>query len=488
MFDVIPFALQYLLTPNGALFFVLGVIIGLTIGVVPGIGASATIAMLLPLTFRWNPMDAFVFFTAIFGSTTVGGSITAILLNVPGTPENIMTTIDGYPMARKGRAAEAIATAAFASLCGGLVSWIVFFTSLPLLRMMSSLFGPAEVFWLVFFAIIIISAVSRGSFLGNMALSGFAFILSFHGMSSVTGVPRFTHGILYLYDGFDLTSAILGTYAVSEMIKLFIERKPISYEEVKIAGSRKQGILNVFKNKGIFFRSVVIGYIVGVIPGIGGMVAQAVSYAQTVQLAKDRENFGKGDPRGIVAPESANNAKDVGQLVPTVSLGIPGSATMAILLAAMLIHGLQPGPFFMRDNPEIVALITVTLLLAFLASCNIALFAGSYLARITKIQPYWIFPTVITICLVAVYYVKYEILDAFTVLFFGILGYIVGKLGLSKILIVMPLILGPLAEYNLSLALSISRGDIIYFFSPVSIILIISMILTIVYPFIKGRR
>ena len=247
LFEVISIAFSQIFTSLGMALLLFGIVIGLTMGIIPGLGAMATIALILPFTYGWEKLDAFLLFSAIFGSTTVGGSVTAILLNTPGTPENIATTLDGYPMARKGKAAEAIATAAFSSMCGGLISLAVFIATIPLLRSISLMFGPPEIFWLGFFALVIISAVTKGSFLGSLIIGCFALILSFHGLNPITGTPRFVHGFIYLYDGFQLIPVLLGTFAVSEMIKLSLERESIAYEVVKVEGSIKKGIKNVLK-------------------------------------------------------------------------------------------------------------------------------------------------------------------------------------------------------------------------------------------------
>jgi len=473
---------------KGVLMLLFGVALGLVMGVIPGMGAMTTLVLVLPFTYGWDPLDAFLLLPALFGATTVGGSVAAILINTPGTPENIATTLDGYPLAKQGRAVEALATAGLSSLSGSFFGLVLFLLLIPVLVPISLLFGPPEVFWLGIFTLFVLATVTGGSFIVNLLIGGFAFVLALHGLHPMTGTPRFAHGITYLWGGITLIPALVGTFAIAEIIKLFAEQKGFVSEKIQVTGSRSKAIHHLLGNKLLFLRSTILGFIIGAIPGVGGTVANYLAYGQAVQTCKNPENFGKGDVRGIIAPESANNAKDVGQLIPTLALGIPGSGTMAIFLGALILHGIIPGPFLMRDNLDVVAMITFTLAFAFSISCLCVVFGGKYLSKILEVNVSVVSVAIVIVCFIACYFVRYELLDVLVMLVFGVLGYVITKIKGSRILLILPLILGPIVEHNFILSQQICLGDYSYFFSPISIIIVLLTLFTILLPLIRGRR
>lgn len=479
---------SHLFSPLGILLLFSGVILGLIMGAVPGMGAMTTLALVIPFTYGVDPLDAFLLLPAIFGSTTVGGSIAAILINTPGTPENIATTLDGYPLAKQGRAAEALAISGLSSLTGSFLGLIIFILVIPFLVPLSLLFGPPEVFWLGIFTVVMIATVTGGSFLINICAGSFGFVLSCIGMGPVSGVPRFSFGISYLWGGIELIPALVGAFAISEVIKLYTQQKGIVSEKIQVKGSRSKAVGHLLRNKLLILRSTILGFIIGVIPGIGGTVANYLAYGQAVQMAKDPGNFGKGDVRGVIGPETANNAKDVGQLVPTLALGIPGSGTMAVFLGAMTLHGIVPGPFVLRDHMDVVIMITLTLAVAFMLSCLAVVYLGGYFSRILEINVNILCVSILILAFIATYFVRYEILDVLVMLIFGVLGYITVKLKGSPILLILPLILGDIVEHNFILTQEISLGETSYFFSPISIILVILTLLSVILPLFRGRQ
>lgn len=476
-----------LFSPQGVLMLIGGVILGLIMGAVPGMGAMTTLALVIPFTYGWDPLDAFLLLPAIFGATTVGGSVAAILINTPGTPENIATTLDGYPLAKQGRAAEALAISGFSSLTGSILGLIIYILIMPFLVPISLLFGPPEVFWLGVFTLVVIATVTGGSFLINILAGSFGFILSCVGMGPVSGVPRFTQGITYLWGGIELIPAMVGAFAISEVIKLYTQQEAIAEEKMEIKGSRSKAVGHLFRNKLLILRSTILGFIIGVIPGVGGTVANYLAYGQAVQSARDPSNFGKGDVRGVIGPETANNAKDVGQLVPTFALGIPGSGTMAIFLGAMTLHGIVPGPFVMRDHGDVVVMVSLALALAFMLSCLSVVFLGGALAKVLEINVNILCSFIMILAFIATYFVRYELLDILVMLIFGVLGYIVVKLKGSPILLILPLILGEMVEHNFILAQEIAMGDPFYFFSAVSLILIGLTVTSVLLPLMRKR-
>lgn len=478
---------SHLFSLHGILLLIGGVVLGLIMGAIPGMGAMTTLALVIPFTYGWNPLDAFLLFPAIFGATTVGGSVSAILINTPGTPENIATTLDGYPLAKQGRAAEALSISGFSSLTGSLLGLIIYILILPFLVPISLLFGPPEVFWLGVFTLVVIATVTGGSFLINILVGSFAFVLSCVGMGPVSGVPRLSLGINYLWGGIPLIPAMVGAFAISEVIKLYTQRTSIIEEKIEIKGSRSKALGHLFRNKLLILRSTILGFVIGVIPGVGGTVANYLAYGLAVQSAKDPGNFGQGDVRGVIGPETANNAKDVGQLVPTFALGIPGSGTMAIFLGAMTLHGIVPGPFVMRDHGDVVVMVTLALALGFMLSCLSVVFLGGLLAKVLEINISILCAFIMIIAFIASYFVRYEILDILVMLIFGVLGYVVIKLKGSPILLILPLILGEMVEHNFILSQQIAMGNSFYYFSPVSLILIGLTIFSVLLPLIRKR-
>jgi putative tricarboxylic transport membrane protein len=477
-----------LFSVEGIVLLFAGVLLGVVMGAIPGLGAMTTLALLLPFTYGWNPLDAMILLSAVCGSVTVGGAVAAILINTPGTDSNIATTLDGYPMAKQGRAVEALATAALASLGGSLVGLLLFLPLIPVMGTVSLAFGPPEVFWLGIFTLVMLSTVTGGSFIMNLLIGALAFVLSTHGMGPIAGVPRFAFGLTYLWGGIPLVPAMVGTFAFSEMIKVMAHEQGMDREKLEVKGSKWRAVRNVTDNLLLFLKSSILGYIIGVIPGVGGTVANYLAYGQAVQSAKNPETFGKGDVRGVVGPESANNAKDVGQLVPTLSLGIPGSGTMAVFLGALTLHGLNPGPFLIRDHLDVVTMITFTLALAFSISCLGVFFGGKYLSRVLEVDNVIVSVTVVTVCFVAAYFIRFQIFDCLVMLAFGVLGYVVDKLKGSRILLALPLILGPIIEHNFILALQISVGDYSYFFKPISLFILVLTLMSFLWPLIRQRR
>ena len=480
---------SHLFSLQGILMLIGGVVLGLIMGAAPGMGAMTTLALLIPFTYGWDPLDAFLLFPAVFGATTVGGSVAAILINTPGTPENIATTLDGYPLAKQGRAAEALSISGLSSLTGSVLGLIIYILIMPFLVPISLLFGPPEVLWLGVFTLVVIATVTGGSFLVNILAGSLGFVLSCVGMGPVSGVPRFTLGLSYLWGGVELIPAMVGAFAISEVIKLYTRQESIAKEKIEIKGSRSKAVGHLFRNKLLILRSTILGFIIGAIPGVGGTVANYLAYGQAVQSAKDAGNFGKGDVRGVIGPETANNAKDVGQLVPTFALGIPGSGTMAIFLGAMTLHGIVPGPFVMRDHGDVVVMVSLALALAFMLACLSVVFLGGVLAKVLEIEVNILCAFIMILAFIATYFVRYELLDTLVMLIFGVLGYIVVKLKGSPILLILPLILGEMVEHNFILAHEIALGDVSYFFSPVSIVLISLTAFSIILPLMrKGSK
>jgi putative tricarboxylic transport membrane protein len=466
-------ALQVLFTLSGALFLALGVVIGLVFGVVPGIGGTTAIALLLPLTYGMGPNNAMMLMGGIMGAVSAGGSITSILINTPGGAPNAATCFDGYPMAQQGRAGAAIGAAAAASTLGGLIGVIVLIAVIPLLQQIVLIFGPPEFFMLALMGLVAVSLATGGQFLRGLIAGGIGLMLSFVGYSAVSGDIRFTLGSDYLWDGIPLIPALVGLFAITEMIALSVSGGTISKDAAttRVTGVM-EGVWACFTHWKTLLQGSAIGTFIGAIPGLGGTVAGFLSYAAAMQISKSPETFGKGNIEGVIGPEAANNSKDGGALIPTLAFGIPGSAEMAVFLGVLVLIGVEPGPMLLIKHEGLM----FSLIIALSASCVIAtvitLLITRPLAMITLVDVHIVAPAVIAVSLVGVYALGNHMGDVVLAVIFGLLGYIMARFQYPRITLVIALVLGELAERSYHQSISMGSGDwTIFFTRPTSLIL-----------------
>jgi len=354
MVDAFLYALEKVFFWKNLVYIFAGTSIGLVFGALPGLSSVVSLSLFLPLTYGMDPVSAMFFYSGLMGANPFGGSISAILINTPGTAQNIATIFDGYPMTQRGEAGRALGISAAGSGLGAIFGILVLIVIMPLVRKIILSFGPPEFFMLVLFGLCTVVVAARGNMVKGLFAGGLGLLLSFMGRSALTGTIRFNFGTFYLWDGIVLIPFVIGVLAIGEIINLGAkQRSTIAYTEAEVAPGYKglwEGMKDVFRYKICFFRSACIGTIVGIIPGIGGAVANVVSYTIAYQSSSHPETFGKGDPEGVLAPEAANNAKDGGSMLPTLGFGIPGSAEMAVLLGAFILHGLTPGPMLIKDR------------------------------------------------------------------------------------------------------------------------------------------
>jgi putative tricarboxylic transport membrane protein len=489
MFASLSEALRLLVQPATVGFIFLGNITGLVFGLLPGLGGAAALAVLLPLTYGMDPMTAMFFLAAVMGAVPFGGSISSILLNIPGTPVNVATCLDGHPMARRGEAKKALEIAATASGFGALFGVFILFLILPLVRKVIFLFGPPEFFILFMFGLAMVALASKGSFLKGLVAAGVGMMLSFVGYNSVFGDLRFTFGSEYLWDGFSLVPVIVGTFAVGELFHYAVRGGAIADVAVLGKGRPFEGVKEVFRQKKNLLRSSSIGTLIGIIPGVGGAVAGFVAYVMAKRHSKNPDSFGTGNPEGIVATESANNAKDGGALLPTIGFGIPGSVQMAVLLGAFVLHGLTPGPLLLREHLDIVLALILGLVISSLLASAVGLLSARFLAKITSLNIIHIVPVVLSLCLVGSYSMRENIWDVLVTLLFGVFGYGMIRHGYSQICLVIGFILGSIAEKSFHQSLMISYGRLdIFIKRPISLFLILLFVLMFVFPFVKKRK
>lgn len=463
----------------------LGVIFGMLIGIIPGMGGVVALTILLPFTLRLNQFQAFTLMAAAVGATTFSGSITAILINTPGTSSNAATLIDGYPLTQRGKSASAIGASALSSASGAVLAASIFIVMIPVMIDLVLLFGPSEIFWIVLFAIIIIPLfVADNPFYGILtALVG--GLVAFMGTAPQTAQPRFTFGLIELRDGVTLVAMLIGFFAIAEILRVAsLERNTVvDFERVEITGSRIEGMKEVIKYKWLWLRCSLIGLVVGAIPGAGGSAAAFVAYAHGIQSATERDQFGKGAIEGVIAPESANDAKDGGQLFPTLGLGIPGSGSMAVFLGAMLMHGIFPGPRVLSAQTELVIIIALSLLISNVLTSVIGITVADKLTELLRIPIPLLLTFISILAFAAVFIVRNSVVDLITVMIFAAFGLVLIHLGINRIPFLIAFILAAILERNFWLAVSFGHGRIfeVFFTGTVNLVLITLFALSILF-------
>lgn len=494
--DALYGAFLEVLSGGSILYLMAGVTLGLLFGVIPGLGGTTALALVIPVTYTLDPLDAMFLAGGVMGATSFGGSISAILLNTPGTAPNAATTFDGYPLARQGKAGLAIGAAATASALGGLIGLFTLLLFIPVARDIVLKFGSSEFFLLTILGLAAIAVSVRGKLLRGLVAACVGLLLAFIGANQFTGDTRFTGGIDYLWDGIPLVPALTGLFAISQMIELALKGGSIAEKsdqleamKMKISGVGS-GVIAVFQNWTVLLRGSLIGTIIGAVPGLGGTVAAFLSYSSTAQTAKDRDTFGTGNIKGVIAPESANNAKDGGSLIPTVAFGIPGSAETAIFLAILVLHGMEPGPAILLHNErEIYGLIVALTVSAVFASL-IGIALSRFLILITRIDVNIVVPVVVTLSLTGVYVLEGRMADVLLAVVLGIIGYLMIRFDYPRLTLVIAFVLGETAERSYHQIQLISDGNAWPYMlgRPVSVILMVAIAVTFLLPAMRSIR
>ncbi|MBI2853944.1 MAG: tripartite tricarboxylate transporter permease [Chloroflexi bacterium] len=462
-------------SPDIWIYSLVGAMIGLIVGIMPGIGSMLAYSLAMPFIFRMTPMQALPLLVGISSATATGGCITAVLLNIPGEGANTATLLDGHPMAQKGEAGRALGAGLMASLVGGFLSVILALLMLPLMLYIVMAVGSAEMVFLILMGLAFIAVLGSGNMLKSL-ISGFLGILiSFVGIQNVTGVPRFTFGSMYLYDGIGLIALTMGLFAIPEVIDL-TRGGTIAKSPVVNTGMRAvlEGGQDVFRHRALTLRSAVMGFIVGVIPGLGAMVASFFAYGQAKATSKHPEKFGTGTVEGVVAPETANNAKEGGALLTTLALGVPGSAEMVLYLAAMMLVGLVPGPEMVTRHLDLSVTLILVIATAGTIAAIVCLLAAPHLAKVATIPSRILVPLIVVIIFIGTFAFAERIYDIVMLLVFGLIGLVMARFGLNRITFLLGYILGPLFEQNVFLATQ--ANGLLFFLSPISLSLIFVII------------
>ncbi|MHB8926392.1 MAG: tripartite tricarboxylate transporter permease [Bacillota bacterium] len=476
------------LSPVNLLYCLIGVIAGTIIGVLPGIGPSAGVAILLPITFGVDPTTSMIMLAGIYYGAMYGGTITSVLINVPGESSSVMTTLDGYQMVKKGRAGAALGIAAFGSFIAGTGSVIIFTFFAPWLAKVALSFGPPEYFALMVLGFAALAGLASDSPVKTLIAAVVGLALATVGLDSMSGHPRFTFGSATLLGGFDFLPVAMGLFGVAEVLvssetilKLEIENADLSLKKVFPT------VQDWIKCRWAIVRGWLIGFFIGVLPGAGATIASFLSYAAEKRASKHPEEFGTGAIEGVAGPESANNAASVGALVPLLTIGVPGSATTAVMMGALMMYGLRPGPLLFKENPTFIwglvaSMYIGNILLVILNIAFIPLFV-----RIVKIQHWVLNPLIIIFCIVGVYALQNNLYDVWIMLVFGLLGYAMKKLNFPAAPLVLALVLGDMMETALRRSLILSHGSLGFLVTrPISATIIAFALAALLYPVLKS--
>ncbi len=476
-------------SPHNLLFCLIGVTLGTFIGVLPGIGALAAVAMLLPVSFHLEPTTALVMLAGVYYGAEYGGSIASIVLNIPGTPSASITCLDGYPMAQQGRAGVALFMTAIASFCGGIMGVVVMTLLSPLLTQVALSFGPAEYFSVMVLGLVAASIVSQSGALKGVLMVTVGVMLSTIGVDTNTGIERFTGDLIEMRDGISLVIVAMGLFGVSEVVSS-IRSNMVNRDDYRL------DYASFFPQRDEWRRSITpvlrggsIGSFFGALPGTGQTVASYVSYALEKRFSKNKDQFGKGAIEGIMSPESANNAAAQTAFIPTLTLGIPGSTTMALMLGAMMIHGIVPGPKLMTEHADIFWGLIVSFLIGnvLLLILNIPLI-GIWV-RLLRVPYQWMYPTIVVLICIGVYSINNSIFDIWLTLAFGIMGYMMRLYQFEPAPLLIGFVLGSMIEEFMRRTLLLSRGDFWVFFErPISAAFLTTAILLLLWALWSSRR
>lgn len=467
---------------------VLGVLAGTVIGIIPGLGGLFLLALLLPFTYTMDQFSAFALLLAAAAVTATSNTVTAVLFGVPGTAGGIAVIFDGHPMAKKGEANRAMAAAFMSSAMAGVFGVVVIIALLPLLRPVVLWFGPPEYFVLVLAAVVLMAYSVRGDRLKALVSGGLGLMFSFIGLEGATGTPRYTFDILYLWDGLKIVPLIIGMFAITEMLLLLRSGTRIARDGTvagKELGGTRRGILDAFRHWRIGLQSSLVGVWVGLLPGVGGETSQFIAYSQAQRTSKRGRYFGTGEVTGVIAADAATHSKDGGSLVPTLLFGIPGSAHMALLLAAFLVFGVEPGPEMAGEQLHVTLFMLLALIVAHVMATVLCLTMSRRFASLALLNPAYLIGAILVFATFGTYTTSNNIGDIWVALVAGAAGYAMAKAGFSRATFIVGMVLGPLLEHNMTLSQQIHGWG--FFDRPIVIVLLLIVLLVIAWPLFSRR-
>jgi len=482
--------LSVAMDPINLLYVVIGVIAGILIGVLPGLGPSGGLAILLPLTFGVDPVAGIILLAGIYYGAMYGWAITSISINTPGDPAAVMTTLDGYPMTVAGKAGAAMGMAAFASFIGGTVCVIAFTFLAPALAEVALSFGPPE-----YFALMVLGLTTLAGLTGKYPVKGylaavFGLFLAIIGLDLVTGLPRYTFGFLELYDGIEFIIIAVAVFGIAELLVLAEEKdgQGVLVKREELAWRKLFPTMQDWARSGWHIvRSIIIGFFIGILPGAGATVASFISYGVAKRTSKNPEQFGKGAIEGVAAPESANNSAAIGAMVPLLTLGVPGSASTAVMMGALMMFGMRPGPLLFEENPEFIWGLIGSMYIGNIMLVLMMLVAVPIFVRMLNVSRAVLAAAVMAVIIVGVFSLNNSMFDVVVAILFGMIGYFMKKMEIPAAPLVLALVLGTLLENSLRQSLIISDGSMAIFFTrPISGVIMVVAILVIFWPILKN--
>ena len=469
----------------------IGVVIGVLVGALPGLSSPMAIALLIPFTIPMPPIAAIAMLAGLYCAGTFGGSITAILINAPGAPPAAATALDGYPMAKRGEAGRALGLATISSVTGGILSLLILLLAAPLLARIAITFTSAEYFALALFALSMLASISGKSSIRNLIAGLVGVLLSTIGIHLTTGVERFTFGVNELYDGLPFVPVLIGLFAVAELLKQSRVGETV-FERVRANVMKLPSREDFQRIKYTVLRSSGLGTFIGILPAEGATVAAIMGYNEARRWSDRKEEFGTGIPEGIAGPEAANNAATGGAMVPTLALGIPGSVSTALILGAMVMHGLKPGPYLLENQPQFLYAIFAAMLIANLAFMAIGIAGAKLFSQLTLIPRTILWPSVLVFAIIGSYAHSSSFFDIWVMAIAGIVGYFMLRIGFGPAPLIMGLVLGPIVEENFSKAMIIHDNSILSMMERPLVLLFFGLtILSLAGPVrsaIKARR
>ncbi len=479
------------LQPMNILFCFLGVLMGTLVGVLPGIGPIGAISILLPATFHMSPISAIIMLAGIYYGAMYGGSTTSILVNIPGEAASVITCLDGYQMAKQGRAGAALGMAAFGSFIAGTLGIVgLMFFATPLAKF-ALRFGPPEYFGVIVLGLTLLTYLSHGSVLKALMMGILGIILSCVGLDHIHGSPRMTFDLLQLWDGIDMVPLAMGLFGISEILMNIEESVTPEILKTKIK-NLFPSLLDWAQSKGAILRGSVLGFFLGILPGGGAVLSSFVSYALEKRISKEPEKFGKGAIQGVAGPESANNSATAGAFVPLFTLGIPANIVMALLFGALVIHGMRPGPFLIKDHPDLFWGIISSMYIGNVMLLVLNLPLIPLWVQVLKIPYRILFPLILLFCIIGSYSLKSSVFDVILMFIFGIVGYLFRKYDYEAAPLLLAFVLGPMFESNLRQSLTLSKGSFSIFFtrpiSAVALILAGMLLITSFLPYFTRAR
>lgn len=466
----------------------LGVFVGLFFGAVPGLSGLVGLAILLPFTFDMSPVSAFAFLLGMFAVTTTSDTIASVLLGIPGTAASQATVLDGYPLAMRGEASRAFGAAFTVSALGGVIGAVFLGLSIPIFRPLILSFASPEFFLLGVLGLTMVSSLSGGSIVKGVIAASLGLMLSLIGYAEMGAIARYHFDMNYLLDGIPLIPLVLGLFAIPELLELAIRHTSISrVPRDQAKGSMADGVRDAIRHWWLVIRCSAIGIYVGMLPGLGGSIVDWIAYGHVVQTSKDKSMFGKGDIRGVIAPETANNAMKGAALIPTVAFGIPGSAPMAILLGAFAIQGLTPGPAMLTTDLHITFSLVWTLVIANILGAGLLMIWANQLAKLTFVKGNLIIPAVVLFVFMGAWMSGNQIGDWITMIAFGVIGYLMKESGVPRPPLILGFILGPIMENSLFIT-NQSYGATGWLLRPVCLVLLVLIVGTVAYSIWSGVR